>query len=421
MKKKFACLLICLLMFSVLATSCADAVREEPPQLMPTEAVAAPSEIPTEAPSEAPTETPTEAPTEAPTATPTPTPLPDVSLKEVFEQHGIKVGTCLNTTMTDNKNYSQMILNHFTSATMENDMKPDSFLSQKQSQENGKPIVYFNSNAIKMFKFAKENNIALRGHTICWYSQTPDWIFRKGFESSGELVDREEMLIRLEEIIKQLFEKLEEEGYIDLFYAYDVCNEALLDNGQIRQSRWTETIGEDYLWWAFYYADKYAPEYINLYYNDFNEQFKTEALVKLVESLKDGDRYLIDGVGFQAHLYTSDDLDAYFKMVDRLSETGRILELTELDVCLGAYQKPLIATDENIRKQGRFYYNLINGLFERIDNGSLKMDSITFWGFADGLSWRKEYNPLLYNKVLKPKYALFGAAQMKEYAGFDEE
>jgi endo-1,4-beta-xylanase len=68
--------------------------------------------------------------------------------------------------------------------------------------------------------------------------------------------------------------------------------------------------------------------------------------------------------------------------------------------------------------QGRYYYELIGGLFDRIDAGTLKMDAITFWGFSDGISWRSEYRPQLYNSDLDPKYALYGAMQIKEYAGY---
>jgi len=48
------------------------------------------------------------------------------------------------------------------------------------------------------------------------------------------------------------------------------------------------------------------------------------------------------------------------------------------------------------------------------------MDSLTFWGFTDELSWRKEYNPLMLNRVFKEKYAYYGALLLKEYAGFEE-
>ncbi len=51
-----------------------------------------------------------------------------------------------------------------------------------------------------------------------------------------------------------------------------------MEDGSKRDSLWLQTIGDDYLWYAFYFADKYAPEYIDLYYNDYNEQFKTDTL-----------------------------------------------------------------------------------------------------------------------------------------------
>jgi endo-1,4-beta-xylanase len=303
---------------------------------------------------------------------------------------------------------------------MENDMKPDSILNHSKSQSSGKIVVEFRSDALKMLEWAKENNYSMRGHTLIWYSQTPEWIFHEDFDSSKGYVDRDTMLERMEGYIKDVFQTIEDLGYTDLFYAYDVVNEAWLDNGQIRKNHWSEIIGDDYLWYAFYYADKYAPESIDLYYNDFNEQFKTTALLKFINTLVDEDgRYLIDGIGLQAHLYTSDDLTKYFNTIDSLSETGLKLQLTELDVCLGRYQKPLPGNEENFKRQGRFYYELINGIFERVDSGKVNMDALTFWGITDTMSWRKEYKPLLYNEILSPKYALYGALQLKEYAGYE--
>ncbi|MBO4749496.1 MAG: endo-1,4-beta-xylanase [Lachnospiraceae bacterium] len=358
-------------------------------------------------------------PTSEPTPEPTPDPADSTSLKEVFAAHGMKVGTCLTTNMTSRAMTNQLILNQFNSVTMENAMKPDSSFSQKLSKEAGTLVVSFNSDAKKMMAWAQENGFAMRGHTMVWYSQTPEWIFHKDFDSKNDLVDRKEMLSRMENMIKSTFEQLEELGYIDLFYAYDVVNEAWMENGTMRKNRWSEIIGDDYLWYAFYYADKYAPESIDLYYNDYNEQFKTQTLIDFVNTLKDKDgRYLIDGVGFQAHLYTTDSLDQYFKTMDAVAETGLKIQLTELDVCLGKYNAPGKATEDNLKKQGQFYYELINGIFERVDSGAVKMDALTFWGFMDSLSWRKEYSPLLYTSNFNHKYALYGALQLKEYAGY---
>lgn len=345
----------------------------------------------------------------------------ELYLQKVFAEHDMKVGTCLSTQMIHNEQTKQIILDQFNSVTMENSMKPDYLFNKEESIAAGELVVEFDKDALEMMEFAKENNLAMRGHTLIWYSQTPDWIFYEDFDTGKNLVGRDVMLSRMESYIKQVFEQLTELGYADLFYAYDVVNEAWMDDGSMRENNWSATIGDDYLWQAFYYADQYAPEHIDLYYNDYNEQYKTGALLEFVDTLKDENgNYLIDGVGFQAHLYTGDNLNKYFRTIDSISATGLKIQITELDVSLGTWQNTLEPTDVNLKVQGKFYYDLVNGLFERKDAGTLSMDSLTFWGFADELSWRKEASPLLFDQNYQPKYSFFGAMQMKERAGLGQ-
>ena len=411
-------LILCVLMLAVVMMFAACGKNET---TKPTEA---PTATDTPSPEPTATGTPTPSPTETPTPTPSPLPDPDgIYLKDIYAEHGLKVGTCLNTMMTGNASYAKLIKEQFNSITMENDMKPDYIYNETKSKETGDIVVEFNANMLSMLKWAKENGMAVRGHTLVWYSQTPQWIFHEDFDTKKPLVGRDVMLKRMESMIKQVFEKLEEAGYIDLFYAYDVVNEAWMEDGSLRQSNWTATVGDDFIWHAFNFANKYAPESIDLYYNDYNEQFKTDTLEQFVKTLVDDKgNYLIDGIGFQAHLYTKDSLDQYFKTVDQLSKLGLKIQLTELDVCMGKYQYPSIASDKTRGIQGHFYYELIKGLFDRIDAGTLKMDALTFWGFTDALSWRKEYHPMLFDKNMKVKPAFYGAAQMKELAeaGYEE-
>lgn len=344
-----------------------------------------------------------------------------IYLKDIFAEHGMKVGTCLSPSMVSNTVYSSLVLEQFNSVTMENAMKPDYIFNKKESKNSGDLVVEINSDMKKMLDFAKDNGLAVRGHTFVWYSQTPAWIFHEDFDLTAPLASREVMLDRMESYIRQMFELLEKNGYSELFYAYDIVNEAWMEDGTMRTENnlWYKTVGEDYIWYAFYYANKYAPEYIDLYYNDYNEQYKTFTLYDFVQTLVDEDgNYLIDGIGLQAHLYTGDDLTSYFTTVDKLAETGLKIQLTELDVCLGSWQNPKQPTDDNLKAQGRYYYNLINGIFERVDNGTISSDALTFWGFNDSLSWRKEYSPLLFDSNKEPKYAFYGAAQVKDLAGF---
>lgn len=342
------------------------------------------------------------------------------TIRDVFAEHGMKVGTCVSRQVIGQERTEELILSQFNSVTMENAMKPDSILSQSKSKAEGRLAVEFSQETRDILAWAKKNHLAMRGHTMIWYSQTPEWIFHEGFDLSGDLVDREEMLLRMESMIQGIFDNLDHLGYLDLFYAYDVVNEAWMEDGSLRETLWRDVIGDDYLWYAFYYADQYAPESIDLYYNDYNVAFKEETLIPFVEETVDEKgRRLIDGIGLQAHLFTNDDLEEFFDAVDAYAQAGIRLELTEVDVGLGRYQTPLSATEENLKLQGTFYYRLFNELFRRADEGKLQMDAVTFWGFSDAYSWRSEYSPQLYDAYLSPKHALYGIMQIREYAGFE--
>ena len=345
--------------------------------------------------------------------------ITDKTLKEVFEEHGMKVGTCVHSGVIDSQSMEKIILEQYSSITMENAMKPDSILSREQSIAQGTLVVDYSSETVKILNWAKEHDMPMRGHTLVWYSQTPEWIFHQDFDESKAYVGRDEMLARMENYIRGNFEELKNLDCLDLFYAYDVVNEGFMEDGSMRRNHWYDIIGEDYIWYAFYFADKYAPESIDLYYNDYNEQYKDEALCEFVTTLVDEDgRSLIDGIGMQAHLFTADDLKTYLEGVDGLAKTGLKLQITELDLGLGAYQSPAVPTQDKLKEQGKYYYELIGGLFERADAGKINMDAITFWGFTDAASWRSEYTPQLYDNELLPKYAYYGAMQIKEYAGY---
>lgn len=345
-------------------------------------------------------------------------PLIDGGIKGVYEAQGlINTGTCINGFAI--QLFADHIIENYNSVTMENDMKPEAILNLSKSVEAGDLIVDYPARTIDQLKFAKDNKMQVRGHTLVWHSQTPQWIFYEDFDTKKPLVDRDTMLARMESYIKQNFELLTELGFIDIFYAYDVVNEAVEDNGKYRNSLWKTTIGDDYIWYAFYFADKYAPEHIKLYYNDYNEQFKTEHVVALAKTLVDENgRSLIDGIGCQAHLYTGDSIPKYMETLEAFSATGLDVQMTEIDVSLGTWQKILQPTEENLRTQGQYYYELINNILESNKAGKTNVSGITFWGVSDGFSWRRDRSPLLFDLNFKPKYAYFGAIQDKAHAGY---
>ena len=340
---------------------------------------------------------------------------PEIYLKDIYGEHGIKAGTCLSVQMIDDPDMEKLILEQFNSVTPENAMKTDYMVSKEKSIESGELCVELNPDLIRMLDWAKENNMSVRGHNFIWHEQTPDWIFCKDFDENNEEVDRDEMLRRMEAYISGVFGQLEELGYIDLFYAYDVVNEAINDDGSLRDSKWRSIIGDDYLQYAFCYADKYAPEYIDLYYNDYNEQYKAGATVRILSGIVDEEgKCPVDGIGLQAHLYTLDDLNKYRVALNKLAKSGLKIEVTELDVALGSWQTKLDGSDENLKAQGDFYHDYIKMILDMADSGEASVDSVTFWGFDDELSWKSETKPLLFTGDLQPKYSFYGAAQTEE-------
>lgn len=339
----------------------------------------------------------------------------EVGIKDVYAQYGIQAGTCLSDTMIAGSQYKELITGNYNQITLENFMKPDYVLSKPKSIATGELLVEFTKKTTDLLDWAKSNGMLVRGHTLVWYSQTPDWIFYEDFDKTKGLVDRETMLERMESYIKQAFQELDRLGYTDIFYAYDIVNEAIMEDGSYRDSLWKQIIGDDYIWHAFYYADQYAPESIKLYYNDYNEQFKTNFIVKLAQSLVDkAGRSLIDGIGCQGHLYTGDSINRYMTTLKAFSALGLEVQITELDVSLGTWENILSPTEENLKVQGQYYYELVNRIIEENAAGTTNVSGITFWGFTDNLSWRSERSPLLFDSNLKPKYAYYGAMQMEE-------
>lgn len=364
--------------------------------------------------------TPEVTPEPTPEVTPEPTPFPELTvyLKDMFAEHGMRVGAAIVPTNITYQKSAELLEKQFNSITLGNAMKPDAVLNKSESKKTGELVVRFSMDAINMINWAKERGMGLRGHTLIWHEQTPNWIFYEDFDETKPLVSREVMLERMDSFFSQLFAEIEERGWSDMLYAYDVANECVLENGSLRESKWKKVIGDDYLAEAFKCARKYAPAHTDLYYNDYNEQQKVAAFTKLVETLKDENgNYLLDGIGLQAHLYTNDSIPLYLQSLDSIAALGLKVQITELDLCLGSYNGYNKANDYNFKTQSKMYYELIKGILERVDAGTLKMDSITIWGITDGLSWRAGGSPLLFDNNYQPKYSFYGVMQMKEEAG----
>ncbi|WP_165234142.1 endo-1,4-beta-xylanase [Aquisphaera insulae] len=296
--------------------------------------------------------------------------------------------------------------------TAENEFKPASLQRQ--------PGRFEFATADRFVEFTRAHGMKLVGHTLCWHSQSPPWIFRG---PDGKPLAREEGLKNLKAHIDAVAGHFR--GKV---VGWDVVNEAISDakDEYLRKTPGLRSIGDDYIARAFEFAHAADPD-AELYYNDYSNEnpVKREKTIRLVRDLK-AKGVRIDAVGMQCHLILSDS-----NAIDRLDESiaayaaeGVKVAITELDVDvlprrgrgadIGALEKDGAnpykdgLPPEVAEAQARFYARLFQVVLKRPG----VVNRVTFWGTQDGTSWlnnfpvpRRTNYPLLWDRALKPKPA----------------
>jgi endo-1,4-beta-xylanase len=298
----------------------------------------------------------------------------------------------------------EFIVKHFNSVTAENAMKMGPIHPEEYE--------YNFYHADKIVDFAVMNKMKIRGHTLCWHEQTPDWLF---VDKKGNQVTKEVLLERLKKHINEVVGR-----YKGKIYAWDVVNEAIADNSNeyLRNSIWYKICGEDFIIKAFEYAHAADPN-AKLFYNDYNavRPEKRDRIYKLLKSLKDRG-VPIHGMGIQGHWNVFEPSEADLReALDKYVSLGLEIQVTELDVSVHPWEKETrdrrpdeddAFTPEKEQKQLEMYKMVFRVFRDYKD----KITGITFWNISDRHSWldyypvrgRKNY-PLLFDADLKPKKA----------------
>lgn len=317
------------------------------------------------------------------------------------------IGTCVSQADVRNSSRSRLVSYQYNIITPENELKPDAVLdltaSRVLAKEDDTAVAVHFSSALPILNFARDNGLKLHGHVLVWHSQTPEEFFHVGYDRKNPYVTREVMLKRLENYIKGVFEYISE-NYPGLFVSWDVANECVADGStSLRASNWTKVVGDDFVARAFEYADKYAPEDIKLYYNDYSTPYepKLTGIVKLLTQLVEEGH--IDGYGFQSH-YACDtpSISAVRTAFERITALGLSLRVSELDLACTA------DTDATRALQAARYGELMSLYIEYAD----KMDAVQVWGVSDGTSWIREKFPLIFDVDLRPKPAFITLVQV---------
>lgn len=329
------------------------------------------------------------------------------SLKEVYAGK-FDLGTAVVANEVLDTDRMEFYKSQFNIMTMGNEMKPDSLLDMaetrkqvRQTKDQTIVCVKFD-NCIPFLDWAKENGVKVHGHTLVWHSQIPQAFFYEDYATHKPKASREIVLARMESYIKQVL-TWTNENYPGLIVSWDVVNEAVADgSSKLRDSLWTQVVGDDFVNRAFEYARQYAAPGTLLFYNDYNthETSKQIGIKRLLESLiEDG---TVDGYGFQSHY--SVDYPSYERIEIAWTNLSALklkdgspllLRVSELDVGIKAND------EANWARQAKYYNNLFN-LYEKYAG---QLIAVQVWGTVDDLSWRADEYPLLFDAKCQPKPA----------------
>ena len=202
---------------------------------------------------------------------------------------------------------------------------------------------------------------------------------------------------------------------------WDVVNEALNQNGTLRQSSWEKIIGDDYIEKAFQYAHEADPDAI-LRYNDYSleDEPKQKGAIALMKKLL-AEGVPVTAIGLQEHVQMKwPSVEREDETISAFAQLGLKVMITEMDVnVLGGQRSAEIS---EMAAQGRSN-TYANGLPPEVEQALAQryadlfrvfvkhhndISLVTLWGVTDADSWlnmRGRNYPLLFDRDGKPKPA----------------
>lgn len=316
------------------------------------------------------------------------------SIWETYKDY-FPIGVAVPSSALNDAGMALLIKKHFNSITAEWEMKLGPIWRGEGDFDFSKSDQYVD--------FITKNHMRLRGHCLIWHIEQPDWIF-KDSTNPAKQVSKEVLIQRMKKYISTVVGR-----YKGRIQCWDVVNEAI-DTTQpqnLRNSKWLEIIGPEYLELAFKFAHEADPA-TKLFYNDFDTEnpVKRQAIYDMVKALKDKG-VPIDGIGCQGHISLNQPpVKNIEDTVKQFSKLG-LVEITELDVSVFNSGNQTAIPKEVLIEQG-YRYQQIMEMLKKYKN---VFAGVTFWGLKDDMSWLSRGRtdaPLLFDKRFKEKYAYWG-------------
>ncbi|KAK6342207.1 hypothetical protein TWF730_001685 [Orbilia blumenaviensis] len=267
------------------------------------------------------------------------------------------------------------------SLTPENSMKWESIEPNQGS--------YNWDTADLLVNFAQTNGKQVRGHTLLWHSQLPQWV--KNINNKATLTK-----------VIQDHAAAVAGRYKGKIYAWDVANEVIADGGGMRTSVFSQVFGD----WTFldvaFKAAKAADPNAKLCLNDYNIDYTGGKLTTFIQVVKDlkSRGVPIDCVGTQTHTSVgSSNIGNYKNTLTMLAGTGCEVQITELDIAFPSTS----SSSALLNQQSNDYKTIVGACMS-----TSACTGITVWGVSDKNSWIKGKYPLLWDDNFQKKPAYTG-------------
>jgi endo-1,4-beta-xylanase len=335
------------------------------------------------------------------------------SLRALAARIGLRFGTALIPQDIETPSYAAIAGSQFSVVTPGNGMKWQIVEPAQGS--------YDWSQADQLVAFARANRQLIRGHTLLWHNQLPDWLTTG--VANGTITAPQ-----LRELLHQHI-MIEVTRYRGKIWQWDVANEFFLDSdpsGIDPSNFWIAALGPEIIPQAFRWAHEADPGAL-LFYNDYNiagedgTNAKSDAVYAwLQEQLAAG--VPIMGIGNQGHLDTQYGFSgARFQQdLERYASAGVKVAITEADVRTFVNNATdQVPTDSlAVFAQPYEYSQMLKAALAVPD-----VISFTVWGFTDSDSWvpgtfAGEGYAAIYDVNQQPKNAYYELQSDLRLAGY---
>ena len=300
-------------------------------------------------------------------------------LKGLAAAKGLRFGTAMSARQLLDPDYAALVQRECAVIVAENEHKQYTILAE--------PDLWNFAPADALVGFAKDNGLAMRGHTLLWNRTEwmPDWLNAQAFKSAAEA----------ETWLGGYITRVA--GRYDPFLSsWDVVNETIdPETGALRETVFSKAMGPELIDYCFHVAREAAPGAM-LAYNDYmsweaNNENHRAGVLRLLERLKKND-VPIDALGIQSHSnydmpneFTADKQRAWRGFVDEVVSMGLDIYLTEFDVNDTDLGPDAEMRDALIASYTKDYLDMMLAYEETKD--------LLVWGLVDSQSWLQGFLP----------------------------